>query len=151
MTAKHSAMDNVVNFYMDDSGTRHPDHDPGKRAAHAYDWFALGGVLVKGSDEPLAREMHNDFCRKWGITCPIHSVEGGSNIWLPKSKKGGRSRPTKSPGQRGPGQSLGMFEPAYSGGSLGRSQLCDAGNEKAPARRDRGLSQTVETITTYSG
>ena len=25
----------------------HPDHDPGKRAAHAYDWFALGGILVK--------------------------------------------------------------------------------------------------------
>jgi hypothetical protein len=68
-------MDNVVNFYMDDSGTRHPDHDPGKRAAHTHDWFALGGILVKGFDEPLARQMHGDFCRKWGITCPVHSVE----------------------------------------------------------------------------
>lgn len=24
-------MDDVINFYMDDSGTRHPDHDPGTR------------------------------------------------------------------------------------------------------------------------
>jgi hypothetical protein len=67
--------DDVVNFYLDDSGTLHPDHDPGKRAAHAFDWFALGGVLVKDSDEPLARELHSAFSRKWGITCPIHSVE----------------------------------------------------------------------------
>jgi hypothetical protein len=49
-------MGNVVNFYMDDSGTRHPDHDPGKRAKHNFDWFALGGILVKDSDEPEARE-----------------------------------------------------------------------------------------------
>jgi Protein of unknown function (DUF3800) len=68
-------MDDVVNFYMDDSVTRHPDHDPGKRAAHAFDWFALGGILVKDSDEQVARELHDDFRRKWGITCPIHSVE----------------------------------------------------------------------------
>lgn len=68
-------MDDVVNFYLDDSGTRHPDHDPGKRPAHAFDWFALGGILVKDSDEPTARELHDAFCRKWGLTCPIHSVE----------------------------------------------------------------------------
>jgi hypothetical protein len=39
-------MGNVVNFYMDDSGMRHPDHDPGKRAEHNFDWFALGGILL---------------------------------------------------------------------------------------------------------
>jgi Protein of unknown function (DUF3800) len=68
-------MENVINFYMDDSGTRHPDHDPGKRAKHTFDWFALGGILVKDSEEPKARELHGAFCRKWGLTCPIHSVE----------------------------------------------------------------------------
>src|SRR6516165_528372 len=48
---------NVINFYIDDSGTRHPDHDPGKRAKHEFDWFAPGGVLVKDSDEPQALEL----------------------------------------------------------------------------------------------
>jgi hypothetical protein len=84
-------MDDVVNFYMDDSGTRHPDHNPGKRAAHAFDWFALGGILVKGSDEPLVRELHSAFCRKWGITCPIHSVEVRARnrgfLWLERRPK----------------------------------------------------------------
>jgi Protein of unknown function (DUF3800) len=65
----------VVNFYMDDSGTRHPDHDPGKKAEHGYDWFALGGVLVKSEDEAQARILHKEFCQEWGIATPIHSVE----------------------------------------------------------------------------
>ncbi|WP_271583275.1 DUF3800 domain-containing protein [Bradyrhizobium sp. CCBAU 45389] len=77
---------NVINFYMDDSGTRHPDHKVGKRAGHGYDWFALGGVLVADSDEALAREMHETFCRRWGLTEPIHSVEVRSRtkgfLWL---------------------------------------------------------------------
>lgn len=81
-------MTDVVNFYMDDSGTRHPDHDPGKRAAHNYDWFALGGILVRDADEPKARELHDAFCRKWGLTCPIHSVEVRARnkgfLWLEK-------------------------------------------------------------------
>jgi hypothetical protein len=84
-------MDDVVNFYMDDSGTRHPDHKPGKRAAHAFDWFALGGVLLKDSDEQKARELHGVFCRKWGLNCPIHSVEvRGRNkgfLWLERRPK----------------------------------------------------------------
>src|SRR5690348_15108237 len=79
-------MDNVVNFYMDDSGTRRPDHRPGKRPAHAFDWFALGGVLVKGTDEAQARQLHDEFCRRWGLSCPIHSVEvrarNGGFLWL---------------------------------------------------------------------
>jgi hypothetical protein len=46
-------MPKILNFYLDDSGTRHPDHKQGKRAAHGYEWFALGGILVKEEDEPL--------------------------------------------------------------------------------------------------
>ena len=68
-------MTKVMNFYMDNSGTRHPDHDPGKRPAHGYDWFALGGVLVKKEDENAARDMHGEFCNDWDIDYPIHSVE----------------------------------------------------------------------------
>lgn len=51
-------MPQVVNFYLDDSGTRHPDHAPGKRAAHGYDWFALGGVLVKEEEEKKPRGLY---------------------------------------------------------------------------------------------
>jgi Protein of unknown function (DUF3800) len=84
-------MDNVINFYMDDSGTRHPDHNPGKRAAHAFDWFALGGILVRDPDEQAVRDLHEAFCRKWGFTCPIHSVEvrarNGGFLWLERRPK----------------------------------------------------------------
>jgi hypothetical protein len=79
-------MAKVINFYMDDSGTRHPDNNPGKRAAHGYDWFALGGILVKEEDEPAARQLHQEFCDDWEIDYPIHSVEvrgtTGGFSWL---------------------------------------------------------------------
>jgi Protein of unknown function (DUF3800) len=65
----------VANFYIDDSGTRHPDHKPGTKAAHGYDWFALGGILVKNEDEEEARHLHNDFCKRWELKTAIHSVE----------------------------------------------------------------------------
>jgi hypothetical protein len=68
-------MAKILNFYMDDSGTRHPDHKPGKRASHGYDWFSLGGILVKEDDEPKARRLHAEFCEKSSIEGPIHSVE----------------------------------------------------------------------------
>lgn len=55
-------MPKILNFYIDNSGTRHPDHKPGKRAAHDYEWFALGGILVKEEGEPTARDLHKKFC-----------------------------------------------------------------------------------------
>jgi hypothetical protein len=86
-----SAMANVLNFYIDDSGTRRPNHDPGKRAKHGYDWFALGGVLVKQEDEPVARCLHREFIDDWEIDCPLHSVEiRGRNqgfLWLEDAPK----------------------------------------------------------------
>lgn len=61
---------------MDDSGTRHPDHKQGKRPAHGYDWFGLGGVLIKqGDDEENFRSAHKAFIDSWGITAPLHSSE----------------------------------------------------------------------------
>jgi hypothetical protein len=68
-------MATTLNLYLDDSGTRHPTRDPGKKAEHGYDWFALGGVLVRSDDEAKARELHNEFCKKWNIDYPLHSSE----------------------------------------------------------------------------
>lgn len=65
----------TLNYYMDESGTRHPDAKQGRAAAHGHDWFAFGGVLVKSEDEAEARELHAKFCAAWGITYPLHSVE----------------------------------------------------------------------------
>ncbi len=81
-------MVNVLHFYMDDSGTRNPDHKPGKQAAHGYDWFALGGILVKKEHETEAKRLHEEFCREWKINYPLHSAEiRGRNenfLWLEK-------------------------------------------------------------------
>lgn len=68
-------MQQIMHLYLDDSGTRHPDHQPGRTPKHGYDYFALGGILIKESDEPLARQLHSDFCDKWKISHPLHSVE----------------------------------------------------------------------------
>lgn len=79
-------MKNVVNFYLDDSGTRHPSRHPGKMAAHGYDWFSLGGVLVNDDEERLARDLYAGFREKWDLSCSLHSSEIRSQkdnfVWL---------------------------------------------------------------------
>jgi hypothetical protein len=65
----------VYNLYVDDSGTRHPDHDPGREPAHGHDWFGMGGVMVRESDETVVRQRHADLCAKWKLTYPLHSAE----------------------------------------------------------------------------
>lgn len=76
----------TLNLYLDDSGPRHPDNKPGKKAAHGYDWFALGGILVRDEDEDAARSLHAAFVKKWGVTAPLHSSEIRSRnenfLWL---------------------------------------------------------------------
>src|SRR5690606_16535378 len=67
-------MARVINFYMDDSGTRHPDRRV-PPASSRNDWFALGGVLVREEDEAPARELHEKFCDRWGISYPLHSCD----------------------------------------------------------------------------
>ena len=66
-------MKRIVNFYMDDSGTRRPD-----RASMTFDptypqYFALGGVLVLEEDEAAVRASHDALCSKWSIDYPLHS------------------------------------------------------------------------------
>lgn len=64
----------VINFYMDDSGARHPDHKA-TPSRSGNDWFALGGVLIREEDEDHARELYRAFCGEWGITYPLHSAD----------------------------------------------------------------------------
>src|SRR5262249_37721211 len=88
-------MAQILNFYLDDSGTRHPDRNPGTRASHGYDWFALGGILIDDRDEEKARELYADFRAKWKIDYPIHSVDIRGKrenfLWLLRSNEGQRN------------------------------------------------------------
>lgn len=85
-----------INFYLDDSGTRRPNHDPGKRAEHGHDWFALGGVLVRDKDEADARALRQEFCHSWDIRSPLHSSEirarNENFLWLEDLSKPERKR-----------------------------------------------------------
>ena len=87
-------MPNVLNFYIDDSGTRHPDRHPGHSDHN--DWFALGGVLIRESDEGDPRIRHERFCQHWGIKYPLHSYEirhsNGKFQWLASVPEKERTR-----------------------------------------------------------
>jgi len=81
----------ILNLYLDDSGTRHPSKKPGKKAAHGFDWFALGGVIVRDEDEDEARCLHAAFVEKWNVVAPLHSSEIRSRnegfFWLRDKNK----------------------------------------------------------------
>ena len=85
-----------MHFYMDDSGTRNPDRHPGRVPAHGYDWFGLGGVLIKQEDEETGRRAHADFCRRWNVTDPLRSADirgkAGAFAWLGKIEKAEREK-----------------------------------------------------------
>lgn len=82
-------MVDVMHLYLDDSGTRNLNHSPGAVPAHGYDWFALGGVVLKQEDEALAREKHQGFMEAWKLdpkTVFLHSADirnkTGNFTWL---------------------------------------------------------------------
>jgi hypothetical protein len=60
---------------MDDSGTRTPDRRPLPFRPNVREFFALGGVLINEEDEAPARRLYDDFCARWSISYPLHSVE----------------------------------------------------------------------------
>jgi len=68
-------MPRILNFYMDDSGTRTPDRKPLAFRPDVREFFALGGVLINEEDEGAARKLHDEFCKRWSIRYPLHSVE----------------------------------------------------------------------------
>lgn len=87
-------MPNVLNLYVDDSGTRHPDRHPGQ--SDHDDWFALGGVLIRENDEGNPRTRYDRFCEHWDITYPLHSYEirhsAGKFQWLSRLSTQERTR-----------------------------------------------------------
>jgi uncharacterized protein DUF3800 len=79
-------MPKVLNFYMDDSGTREPNRKSWERQPNPREFFALGGVLINEEDEAEARRLYDRFCSKWSISYPLHSSEirgsTGNFTWL---------------------------------------------------------------------
>lgn len=69
-------MVDVLNLYLDDSGTRHPDRKV-DTPPHGHDWFGLGGVLVSDDEdgEDIARSRHEALRAKWSLETPLHSAE----------------------------------------------------------------------------
>jgi hypothetical protein len=62
-------------LYIDDSGSRHPDHKPDLHRADQMDWFALGGVLVDSEALTVAIDLHQTFLDRWGMDYPLHSTK----------------------------------------------------------------------------
>jgi hypothetical protein len=83
-------------FYIDDSGTRHPDKNPEGQQKAVGDWFALGGILVDSDDEQHLRDLHAAFCDSWGIDYPLHSsdirFQKNDFEWLKDLDKEGENR-----------------------------------------------------------
>jgi hypothetical protein len=67
-------MPKVLCIYLDDSGTRNPDHNLSKEIMYR-DWFTLGGYLSYEEDEGVIRTAHAKFCETWGINYPLHSYD----------------------------------------------------------------------------
>jgi hypothetical protein len=65
----------VYCLYVDDSGTRHPDHVPLKPGD--VNWFGLGGILINERDEDLVRAAHGALYSRWPQlgSAPLHSHE----------------------------------------------------------------------------
>src|SRR4029453_8398517 len=67
----------IVNFYMDKSGDRNPQHQPPEGWGANCHWFALGGVLIDGEAEEEARGSILAFHERWPQLrgAPLHSYE----------------------------------------------------------------------------
>ena len=68
-------MPRVLNFYVDDSGTRTPNRKALAFNSRRHEFFALGGVLIAEEDESEVRAAYDRLCHKWSIAYPLHSVE----------------------------------------------------------------------------
>lgn len=78
----------LLHLYIDETGSRHPDK-PGATAKHGYDWFALGGLLIRQEDEAEAKRKLTAFLAKWPqIRAPLHftdmRAEKKAFAWLGK-------------------------------------------------------------------
>ncbi len=78
--------DQEVHLFVDETGSRQPDHVPTEERQDGMDCFGLGGVLIDREDLGLVWDAHREFCNAWGITYPLHSHEirggRGNFSWL---------------------------------------------------------------------
>lgn len=62
-------------LYIDDSGSRNPNHVAHPVREDGMDYFALGGILINELDMPALIASYDVFCKKWDISYPLHSNE----------------------------------------------------------------------------
>ncbi len=83
-------MPQCIHLYLDESGPRKPDRSKNDQKPK-YDYFAMGGFLINEEDEDYAKRQHADFCGRWDIDYPLHSVEirhtSDKFHWLSKLEK----------------------------------------------------------------
>lgn len=63
-----------ITFYMDETGSRHPDKKSDSSRA-GRDWFGLGGVLIRGEDNDAARTGVLEFAKRWKLRGPAHLTD----------------------------------------------------------------------------
>lgn len=63
----------TVDLYVDDSGSRHPDHGDPLQRRDGMDVFALGGILVDSERASQVFDLHRAFVERMGIDYPLHS------------------------------------------------------------------------------
>lgn len=81
-------------LYLDESGSRHPDHDKNRSGTP---WFAMGGILVDEEREDVAKAEFAVFLDRWPqIRSPLHMTDVGSErkgfAWLGRVGDDVRSR-----------------------------------------------------------
>jgi hypothetical protein len=80
----------TFHLYLDDSGTRYPNH---KHIARddSLDYFALGGLLIPSECVERAVSAHSELMSQYDISGPLHSnsirVRKGAFAWLEHNPK----------------------------------------------------------------
>src|SRR3954466_6384065 len=64
----------ILQLYIDDSGTRCPNHQKAQIRQDKMDWFGLGGILIRHEDVPYLSKRHQIFCEAWKLIGPLHST-----------------------------------------------------------------------------
>src|SRR5579859_3944348 len=77
---------NWMELYLDDSGSRLPDHKPPQGGAGLMDCFALGGILFEARNILPILQAYTALCRKWSIDYPLVSnsirMRSGKFAWV---------------------------------------------------------------------
>jgi Protein of unknown function (DUF3800) len=78
----------LLHLYIDETGPRHPDRSAAL-SNHGFDWFAIGGILIRAEDEDRAKLRLTNFTQRWPqIKAPLHLTDMRSEkkkfAWLGK-------------------------------------------------------------------